>query len=92
MSIHAKYWLSLVATLLSGVAVVKFYGPVFNGIQEAGVWDAVGLIVATLALLISASSYYYLKVARKNSKTYTDLSILSQVKPTDQHDRDELDK
>lgn len=62
--------------LVSGLGVIKFFGPVFNGIEQGSGWDIFGLIASTLALLVSAACYYYLKSARRNPKTYTDLSIL----------------
>ena len=85
-----KYWVSFAATLLSGVGVVTFYAPVFNGIEQANVLSLVLLVISALALLVSASCHYYFRAARKNPTTYNDLSILEGLRPDD--NRDKLDK
>ena len=68
MSTDTKFWCALIAMLVSGMGVIRFFGPVFNGIEQGSGWDIFGLIVSTLALLVSAACYYYLKSARRNLK------------------------
>lgn len=85
-----KYWVSLAATLVSGVGVVTFYAPVFNGIEQANSLSLILLVISTLALIVSASCHYYFRAVRKNPKTYNDLSILEGSSSDD--NRGKLDK
>lgn len=87
-----KYWLSLVATVVAGAAVITLYPLVFNGIESPSGATIFLFVISVIACAGSAGTYYYLKAARQNPKTYEDLSILENSAKSDEPNDGHLTK